>query len=83
MRGRRGLVAFRTVRKNLKTLGIGLDKGRGKGSHWCFIGPHQETGSQHSYPIPKHQQKEINPDYVKALRQRFDLTDKRYDAFFQ
>lgn len=77
------LRSFRRIRKNLVALNIKWDSTRGKGSHGCFIGPHQETGTLNTYPIPKDQQREINIDYIKRLRRRFGLTDKKWDYIFE
>ena len=80
--GRRGLTKFRTVKNALADLGIIWRPARGKGSHGCFVGPHQQTSTRHSYPIPSHQQREMNVDYLKGLRRRFGLNDKKYDSLF-
>ena len=82
MSSRTRLKSFRQIKSNLNTLGISWEPKRGKGSHGCFIGPHQETGRLHSYPIPHNQQREITTDYIKGIRRRFGLTDKKWDELF-
>lgn len=82
MRGRGGLIPFRNIRKNLKGLAIHWDPRKGKGSHGSFVGPHQKTRATQCFPIPRHQQQQMNIDYIKALRRRFGLTDAQYDDLF-
>lgn len=77
------LKSFRRIKANLSSINIIWDPQRGKGSHGCFIGPHQETHRQNAYPIPKNQQREITIDYIKGLRRRFGLTDKKWDYIFE
>lgn len=79
MSGRIRLKSFREVRKNLHKIGIFWTPERGKGSHGCFIGANKKTGRQHSFPIPRHQQKEINIDYIKRLLDRFGLEETFFD----
>jgi len=74
--------SFRHVKKKLKELDILWDPSRGKGSHGCFIGPHQQTRRLHAFPLPRHQQKEINIDFFNALRRRFGLMGKQWDDLF-
>ena len=79
---RRRLRNFRQIKRGLASLGITWAPASGKGSHGSFIGPHQQTGTSHSYPIPRHQQREINIDYINGLRRRFGLEDKDHDSLF-
>ena len=78
----RGLKSFHQVRRKLATLNIVWHPERGRGSHGCFVGQNQETGVNHVYPIPRNQQREICPDYLKGIRRRFGLEDKKWDDFF-
>ena len=82
MSNRIRLKSFRQIKNNLNEIGIFWDPKRGKGSHGCFIGPNKETGGLHAFPIPKSQQREINIDYLKALRRHFGLTDNKWDSLF-
>jgi hypothetical protein len=82
MAASRGLKSFRQVKKQLATLNIVWHANKGKGSHGCFIGKNQTTGVNHSYPIPRSQQREICPDYLKGLRRRFGLEGKKWNDFF-
>jgi len=76
------LKSFRHVRRKLKELGINWTPSRGKGSHGCFIGLSQRTKGLNSFPIPRSQQREINRDYLNALRRRFGLEDEKWDDIF-
>jgi hypothetical protein len=73
------LKSFRQVKTNLHRIGISWNPKRGKGSHGCFIGPNQKTRRVHSFPIPRNQQREMNIDYIKRLRDRFGLDDTFFD----
>jgi predicted RNA binding protein YcfA (HicA-like mRNA interferase family) len=75
MSGHIRLKSFRQVKKSLHKIGIFWTPERGKGSHGCFIGPNQKTGRLHTFPLPSHQQREINIDYIKRLRDRFGLDE--------
>ncbi len=77
-----GLKPFRRVRKRLKELGIIWNPTSGKGSHGSFIGPNQKTGSLNAFPLPRSQQREINADYLSAIRRRFGLIGKDWNDFF-
>lgn len=75
-------IKFRLVRKKLAELEIYWLPNKGKGSHGSFVGPDQE-GNQQTFPLPRHQQSEINYDYLNGLRRRFGLTGKRWVGFFE
>jgi len=63
---------FRELANRLKSLSIYWEKGRGKGSHGCFVGP-DANGKIQAYPIPKSNQKDVCRSYLKGLCQRFGI----------
>lgn len=72
---------FRKLRKKLALQGIEWDRKGGKGSHGVFAGPDRH-GRRQSFPLPRSQQREVTQDYMNALRRRFGLQGREWDAFF-
>jgi predicted RNA binding protein YcfA (HicA-like mRNA interferase family) len=75
-------IKFRLARKKLKELNILWNPDKGKGSHGAFVGPDQD-GNIQAFTLPRHQQSQINDDYLNALRRRFGLTGKKWVGFFE
>jgi len=82
MSGGQRVRSFRHIKKKLKELNISWHPAKGKGSHGSFVGPDQQTGKLHAFPIPRNQQREINNDYFSRLRKRFGLEGKKWIKFF-
>lgn len=59
---------FRDLKKLLAKQGIQWDESGGKGSHGIFRGEKTKSKVRATYPIPKHQQREIRPAYLNPLR---------------
>ena len=66
------LYHFRDIVKEFKAHDIEWFPAKGKGSHGSFKG-HDKTGNLQSYPVPRHQQKEMRRRWVKAACERFGL----------
>ncbi len=64
---------FRKLRDRLAAYGIEWDPAVGKGSHGAFVGLSHHTRIRRVYPLPKDQQKEVSPIYLKPLRRQFEL----------
>jgi len=66
-------VKFKTLRERLAGYLIAWDSKVGKGSHGAFVGLSHKTKIRRVYPLPKSQQKDVSPAYLKPLRRAFEL----------
>lgn len=64
---------FKTLRDRLANYQIDWDPKIGKGSHGAFVGLSHKTKIRRVFPLPKKQQKDVSPAYLKPLRRAFEL----------
>jgi hypothetical protein len=73
--------SFRKITQLLrKEHNILFDATQGKGSHGVLYGKNKQTGQMVTYPIPKHQQREIRGDYIKGIIRCFALNNDIFDG---